>query len=55
MSLNPRKTPCMAKERRTAGAPSDLSVKYCCAGVIISESYIHVMQLKSQESLKALI
>lgn len=27
VSLNPRKTPCMANDRRTAGAPSDLRVK----------------------------
>ncbi len=39
VSLNPRKTPCMAKERRTAGAPSALSVKYCVAGTYIGESY----------------
>lgn len=29
----------MAKERRIAGAPSDLNVKYCTAGVNIGESY----------------
>lgn len=40
VSLNPRKTPCMANDRRTAGAPSDLRVKYSCAGVNIGESYI---------------
>ena len=40
VSLNPRNTPCMAKERRTAGAPSDLKVKYCSAGVSIGEPYL---------------
>ena len=39
VSLNPRKMPCMANERRTAGAPSDLNVKYCCAGFSMGESY----------------
>jgi hypothetical protein len=39
VSLNPRNTPCMANERRTAGAPSDLNVKYWSAGVSIGESY----------------
>jgi hypothetical protein len=29
----------MANERRTAGAPSDLNVKYWSAGVSIGESY----------------
>jgi len=29
----------MANERRTAGAPSDLSVKYFIAGVSIGESW----------------
>lgn len=28
VSLSPRKTPCIASESRTAGAPSDLNVKY---------------------------
>lgn len=28
VSLNPRNTPCVASERRTAGAPSDLRDKY---------------------------
>ena len=37
MSFNPRKTPCMASDRRTAGDPSDLSVKYCCAGISIGD------------------
>ena len=41
VSLNPRKTPCIANDRRTAGAPSDLNVKYCCAGVSIRESCIN--------------
>lgn len=27
VSLNPRKMPCMAKERSTAGAPNDLNLK----------------------------
>ena len=39
VSLNPRKTPCMAKERRTAGAPRALNVKYLLAGVSIEEPY----------------
>lgn len=29
----------MDKERRTAGAPSDLTVRYFSAGIIIGESY----------------
>lgn len=37
VSLNPLKTPCMAKDRRTAGEPSDLNVKYFLAGVNIGE------------------
>lgn len=37
VSLKPLKTPCIAKERRTAGAPSDRSVKYFCAGASIGE------------------
>lgn len=40
VSLKPRKTPCIAKERRTAGAPSALSVKYWVAGTYIGESYL---------------
>lgn len=39
MSLKPRKTPCIANERRTAGAPSDLNVRYLSAGFSIGESY----------------
>ena len=39
VSLKPRKTPCMAKERRTAGAPSDLNVKYFRAGGSIGEPF----------------
>jgi len=38
VSLNPRKTLCIANERRTAGAPRDLNFKYCCAGCSIGES-----------------
>jgi len=38
VSLNPLKIPCMAKERRTAGAPIDLSFKYFSAGFSIGES-----------------
>ncbi len=37
VSLNPRKIPCMAKDRRTAGAPSDLNFKYFSAGASIGE------------------
>lgn len=37
MSLNPRKTPCIAKDKSTAGAPSDLSVKYLRAGASIGD------------------
>lgn len=37
VSLKPRKTPCIAKEIRTAGAPSERSVKYLCAGKSIGE------------------
>lgn len=39
VSLNPRKIPCIAKERRTAGAPIDLYVKYFTAGFSIGEPY----------------
>jgi hypothetical protein len=39
VSLNPRKIPCMAKDRRTAGAPSDLNFKYFSAGASIGELY----------------
>ena len=38
VSLNPRKMPCMAKVRRTAGAPNDLVTKYFTAGASIGES-----------------
>lgn len=38
VSLNPRKIPCMANVRRTAGAPMDLTVKYFNAGLSIGES-----------------
>ena len=37
VSFNPRKTPCMANDRRTAGAPSDLRVKYSYVEVSIRE------------------
>ncbi len=47
MSLNPLKTPCMARERRTAGAPRDLNVKYCWAGFIIGEFYRNRIVLQS--------
>lgn len=43
MSLNPRNTPCIANERRTAGAPRDLNVRYCCAGFSIGEPCINIM------------
>jgi len=39
VSLNPRKIPCMAKERSTAGAPKDLNLKYLIAGFSIGEFY----------------
>lgn len=39
VSLKPRKIPCIAKERRTAGAPSERRVKYLCAGNNIGEPY----------------
>lgn len=39
VSLNPRKIPCMAKDRRTAGAPSDLNFKYFSAGFSMGELY----------------
>ena len=41
VSLNPRNTPCVASERRTAGAPSDLRDKYLWAGPNIGESCKH--------------
>lgn len=37
MSLNPRNTPCIARERRTAGAPNDLIVRYFNAGGSIGD------------------
>lgn len=37
VSLIPRKTPWIAIEIITAGAPNDLNVKYCCAGLNIGE------------------
>lgn len=37
VSLNPLKIPCMAKVRRTAGAPNDLVTKYFSAGASIGE------------------
>ena len=39
VSLNPRKIPCMAKDRRTAGAPSDRNFKYLSAGICMGELY----------------
>jgi hypothetical protein len=39
VSLKPRKTPCIASDKRTAGEPSALNVKYFLAGVNIAESY----------------
>lgn len=39
VSLNPRKIPCMAKDRRTAGAPSDRNFKYLSAGISMGELY----------------
>lgn len=39
VSLNPRKTPCTAKDRRTAGEPNDLNVKYFSAGFSIGEPW----------------
>ena len=39
VSLNPRKIPCMAKDKSTAGAPNDLNLKYLIAGFSIGESY----------------
>ena len=50
VSLNPRKTPCMAKERRTAGAPSDLKVKYWIAGFNIGEFCRYQPKKKGQIS-----
>lgn len=44
VSLNPRKTPCMARDRRTAGEPSDLKVKYFLAGLSMVEPYIFYIQ-----------
>jgi hypothetical protein len=38
VSLKPRKTPCVAKDTTTAGAPNARSVKYCCAGSHMFES-----------------
>ena len=38
VSLKPLKIPCMAKERRTAGDPIDLNLRYFSAGFSIGES-----------------
>lgn len=38
VSLKPRKIPCIAKARRTAGEPSALSFKNFCARISILES-----------------
>lgn len=38
-SLNPLKIPCIANERRTAGEPNALNLKYFTAGFSIGESY----------------
>lgn len=38
VSLKPLKIPCMAKERRTAGEPIDLNLRYFSAGSSIGES-----------------
>lgn len=47
VSLNPLKTPCMARERRTAGAPRDLNVRYCWAGFSMGELYTNRIVPKS--------
>ena len=39
LSLNPRKIPCMAKERRIAGALSDRNFKYLSVGISMGELY----------------
>lgn len=51
VSLNPRKTPCIANERRTAGAPRDLNFRYCCAGCNIGESCLIIIYIILQSSL----
>lgn len=45
VSSQPQKTLCMAKERRIAGAPSDLNVKYFSAGAIIGDPYITIQEV----------
>lgn len=47
VSLKPRKTPCIANERRTAGAPNDLTVKYLRAGFSIGEFYKDILSYNS--------
>ena len=39
LSLNPRKIPCMAKERRIAGALSDRNFKSLSVGISMGELY----------------
>jgi len=39
VSLKPRKTPCIANDKRTAGEPRALNVKYFLAGFNIAEPY----------------
>nr|GMD65275.1 Os01g0919150 [Ipomoea batatas] len=47
VSFRPRKIPCIAKDRRTAGAPSALRVRYFRAGFNIGDSYLTPIKLKS--------
>lgn len=39
VSLKPRKIPCIARERATAGEPNALSVRYFLAGTSIGDPY----------------
>jgi hypothetical protein len=51
VSLNPRNIPCIANERRTAGAPNDLYIKYFIAGFSIGEPYKYI-KYRKKEPLK---
>ncbi|BAS75912.1 Os01g0919150 [Oryza sativa Japonica Group] len=47
VSLNPLKTPCIARDSSTAGAPRDLTTRYRSAGIIIGEPCLTPMMRSS--------
>lgn len=55
VSLKPRRIPITARDRTTAGAPNDLSLRKCCAGARIGEAclknvhnYTHIYIFKAK-------